>query len=506
MIKYTLGGALGLFALPIVLQVAGSLGPMPQNSLSQTLKHLAGDPATTPRQADPAHARPRDDADQARGRHQRLGVPRHARDAAPRTVHRRGATHVLEEKAKAAVILIRLDPNLIKVQKARDWGVDGVVAYSKICTHVGCAVGLYEQQTHHLLCPCHQSTFDVTRGLHRHLRPGQARAAAAARSQSTTRATSSPRKPFDRSGRTELLGAWLMSTAPARPADAPARRRPSRRGAALGRAQAPRRRRRLGRRPHRRGQAGRLPHEEGLPGPLVVHARRDRDVLDDRLPAHRRVPHVLVRPERRATRLRRLLRAAARASAMSEAYASTLNISFDIKGGLHHPPDPPLGRPDVHRRALVVHMFRVFFTGAFRKPREINWVIGTVLALLAIIEGFAGYSLPDDLLSGTGIRAMARLRPDRPGHRLLPRPTPSSAAPFPGEMIIPRLYSVHILLVPAILIGLFTAHIGLVFVQKHTQYPGPGPHQQQRRRLPGDAGRTPPRPAASSSSSSASSR
>ena len=51
-------------------------------------------------------------------------------------------------------------------------------------------------------------------------------------------------------------------------------------------------------------------------------------------------------------------------------------------------------------------MFRVFFTGAFRKPREINWVIGIVLALLAIIEGFAGYSLPDDLLSGTGLRAM----------------------------------------------------------------------------------------------------
>ena len=70
--------------------------------------------------------------------------------------------HVLEAKAKAAVILIRLEPELIKVQKAKDWGVDGAVAYSKICTHVGCAVGLYEQQTHHLLCPCHQSTFDLT--------------------------------------------------------------------------------------------------------------------------------------------------------------------------------------------------------------------------------------------------------------------------------------------------------------------------------------------------------
>ena len=69
--------------------------------------------------------------------------------------------HVLEEKAKAAVILIRLDEDLIETQKQRDWGHQGIVAYSKICTHVGCPVGLYEQQTHHLLCPCHQSTFDV---------------------------------------------------------------------------------------------------------------------------------------------------------------------------------------------------------------------------------------------------------------------------------------------------------------------------------------------------------
>jgi ubiquinol-cytochrome c reductase cytochrome b subunit len=123
--------------------------------------------------------------------------------------------------------------------------------------------------------------------------------------------------------------------------------------------------------------------------------------------------------------------------------------------------------------ALSVHMFRVFFTGAFRKPREINWVIGSVLALLAIIEGFAGYSLPDDLLSGTGLRAMEGFVQTAPviGSYLA---FAIFGGPFPGEMIIPRLYSVHILLIPAILIGLFTAHIGLVFVQKHTQFPGPG--------------------------------
>ncbi|HMM95868.1 MAG: ubiquinol-cytochrome c reductase cytochrome b subunit [Micrococcales bacterium] len=161
-----------------------------------------------------------------------------------------------------------------------------------------------------------------------------------------------------------------------------------------------------------------------------------------------------------------------RGQSMSEAYSSTLHISFDIKGGLiirqiHH------WAALMFIVALTVHMFRVFFTGAFRKPREINWVIGTFLALLAIIEGFAGYSLPDDLLSGTGIRAMAGFTQTSPviGTYLV---YGIFGGPFPGEMIIPRLYSAHVLLIPAILVGLFTAHIGLVALQKHTQYPGPG--------------------------------
>ncbi len=157
---------------------------------------------------------------------------------------------------------------------------------------------------------------------------------------------------------------------------------------------------------------------------------------------------------------------------MSEAFRSTVDISFDIRGGL-------LIRQIHHWAALMfivalsVHMLRVFFTGAFRKPREINWVIGTVLSMLALIEGFAGYSLPDDLLSGTGLRAAEGFMRSVPvlgsymSYFLFD-------GPFPGEAIIPRLYSVHVLLLPAILVGLFTAHIGLVFVQKHTQFPGPG--------------------------------
>ncbi|MGB7449937.1 MAG: ubiquinol-cytochrome c reductase cytochrome b subunit [Ornithinimicrobium sp.] len=157
---------------------------------------------------------------------------------------------------------------------------------------------------------------------------------------------------------------------------------------------------------------------------------------------------------------------------MSEAYASTLDISFDIKGGL-------LIRQLHHWAALLfvvgiaLHMARVFFTGAFRKPREINWVIGTVLSLLAIIEGFAGYSLPDDLLSGTGIRAMQGFMQSAPviGSYMT---FAIFGGPFPGEAIIPRLYIAHVLIIPALLVGLFTAHILLVLVHKHTQYPGPG--------------------------------
>jgi len=157
---------------------------------------------------------------------------------------------------------------------------------------------------------------------------------------------------------------------------------------------------------------------------------------------------------------------------VSEAYSSTVNISFDVRGGL-------LIRQIHHWAALLfivavtVHMFRVFFTGAFRKPREINWVIGTILSMLSLIEGFAGYSLPDDLLSGTGLRAAEGFMRSIPIVGSYVSYLVFGGA-FPGEAIIPRLYTVHVLLLPAILVGLFTAHIVLVAVHKHTQFPGPG--------------------------------
>ena len=88
---------------------------------------------------------------------------------------------------------------------------------------------------------------------------------------------------------------------------------------------------------------------------------------------------------------------------MSEAYSSTLELSFDVRGGLlmrqmHH------WSANLFLASMTIHMLRVFFTGAFRKPRELNWLVGLGLLQLGIVEGFAGYSLPDDLLSGTGLR------------------------------------------------------------------------------------------------------
>ncbi len=157
---------------------------------------------------------------------------------------------------------------------------------------------------------------------------------------------------------------------------------------------------------------------------------------------------------------------------MSEAYRSTVEISFDVRGGL-------LIRQIHHWAALfftvaiTVHMMRVFFTGAFRKPREINWLIGTTLSLLAIVEGFAGYSLPDDMLSGTGLRIAEGLMQSIPVIGAEVAYLVFGGA-FPGNDIVPRLYSVHILLLPAVIVALVVAHLLLVVVQKHTQYPGPG--------------------------------
>jgi ubiquinol-cytochrome c reductase cytochrome b subunit len=157
---------------------------------------------------------------------------------------------------------------------------------------------------------------------------------------------------------------------------------------------------------------------------------------------------------------------------MSEAYASTLRISFDVRGGLiirqiHH------WAALIFVAAMIVHSARVFFTGAFRKPRETNWLIGVALISLSIVEGLFGYSLPDDLLSGTGMRILEGV--------LLGIPVVGTylsffffGGEFPGENLIPRIYTMHVLLLPAIFLALITVHVMLVWYQKHTHYPGPG--------------------------------
>jgi ubiquinol-cytochrome c reductase cytochrome b subunit len=155
---------------------------------------------------------------------------------------------------------------------------------------------------------------------------------------------------------------------------------------------------------------------------------------------------------------------------MTRAYESTLFISFDVRGGLfvrqvHH------WSALLFMAAIVVHMFRTFFTGAFRRPREVNWVIGVTLFALGATEGLFGYSLPDDLLSGAGLRITSSLILSIPvigtwAHWLL------FGSEFPGTEIVPRLYTLHILLIPGLMLALIGIHVGLVWYQKHTQFPG----------------------------------
>ncbi|MEU5292898.1 cytochrome bc1 complex cytochrome b subunit [Streptomyces umbrinus] len=157
---------------------------------------------------------------------------------------------------------------------------------------------------------------------------------------------------------------------------------------------------------------------------------------------------------------------------MSEAYASTLDISFDVRGGL-------LIRQIHHWAALIfiagmlMHMMRHFFTGSFRRPREVNWLFGWTLLFLGLFEGLFGYSLPDDLLSGTGMRFV--------DGAILSVPIVGTylsfflfGGEFPGHDIIGRFYSLHILVIPGIMAALVVAHLILVVYHKHTQFPGPG--------------------------------
>ncbi len=157
---------------------------------------------------------------------------------------------------------------------------------------------------------------------------------------------------------------------------------------------------------------------------------------------------------------------------MSEAYRSTVELSFDIRAGLvmrqaHH------WAAILFLAAIVVHLLRVFFTGGFRRPREVNWMVGVTLFALAFFNGFTGYSLPDDLLSATGLRIAYSIALSVPivGTWLA---FLMFGGEFPAHDIIPRLFVTHILIIPALLAGLLTVHLAIIWRQKHTDFRGPG--------------------------------
>ena len=157
---------------------------------------------------------------------------------------------------------------------------------------------------------------------------------------------------------------------------------------------------------------------------------------------------------------------------MSAAYASTLDISFGVRAGLvmrqmHH------WAALVFIASLILHLCRVFFTGAFRRPRELNWMVGVTLLVLSIANGFFGYSLLDDLLSGTGVRVAYSISLSIPviGTWLT---FLFFGGEFPATAFISRFFVLHVLLLPALIVGLLTAHLALLWRQKHTQFKGPG--------------------------------
>lgn len=157
---------------------------------------------------------------------------------------------------------------------------------------------------------------------------------------------------------------------------------------------------------------------------------------------------------------------------MSAAYESVLRLTFEVRAGLvmrqiHH------WAALVFMAAVVAHLLRVFFTGAFRRPRELTWIGGVALLLLGIVAGFTGYSLPDDLLSGTGLRIAYSVALSIPfagtwvAYLLF-------GGEFPAPELLPRLFILHVMLLPALIAAALGLHLLLVWRQTHTQRRAPG--------------------------------
>jgi len=157
---------------------------------------------------------------------------------------------------------------------------------------------------------------------------------------------------------------------------------------------------------------------------------------------------------------------------VSLAYQSVMRLTFEVRAGLvmrqtHH------WAALIFMASMVAHVVRVFFTGAFRRPRELSWMIGVGLLAAGIGAGFTGYSLPDDLLSGTGLRIIYSAVQSIPvvGTWLAYL---FFGGEFPAPELLSRLFVIHILLIPALIVALLSVHLALVWHQTHTQFRGPG--------------------------------
>jgi ubiquinol-cytochrome c reductase cytochrome b subunit len=158
-----------------------------------------------------------------------------------------------------------------------------------------------------------------------------------------------------------------------------------------------------------------------------------------------------------------------RGATMSHAYKSAVDLSFDVKAGLlmrqaHH------WAADLFVAAIVIHLLRIFFTGAFRKPRELTYLLGLSMLFLALLEGYLGYSMVDDLLSGMGLAigyAVALSLPLIGGNLALL----IWGGPYPGDPTFEsRMFIAHVFLFPAILAALMAGHLALVALRHHTQF------------------------------------
>jgi ubiquinol-cytochrome c reductase cytochrome b subunit len=168
-----------------------------------------------------------------------------------------------------------------------------------------------------------------------------------------------------------------------------------------------------------------------------------------------------------------------RGQEVSAAYNSVLRISFDVKAGLlirqtHH------WAADVFVAAIVLHLIRIFFTGAYRKPRELTYLIGVLMLFMALLEGYLGYSMVDDLLSGMGLAigyAVALSIPFIGANLALG----IWGGPFPGEPEFwSRMYIAHVLILPVIIGTLIAIHLALVASRHHTQFAGKPPRSERK--------------------------